>query len=411
LVCQNRAERRAIKTVLHDFEVNDEQVTVNTFADRAEQGPVENVVTLLFAPPPPWHESILVTGEIGQVEIMCFRHELARLRARVSSAECSYGAENARGLDELGIGTHVVFEDQQNDPQLQELPVYELRDVDEPTDEWAEEIPPADSTLWQDLLMQYGQELPDQDSTDDGNTTVASTPATYSGTARLVRFGDAPPVFFREDIEIDVLLDDEDADCLTIALPPGELQAGMEIAFIPGGQRSILNELLEVYDERLSLEARMFEPLWERALGAAIERVGVDALADSVGRTRFAVHDWRSRRSVPQQDWRFKKVLEISGDVDALNAQQPLWTYLTATRGPHRLIGRLNRAAIAEVARDDREQRQLEELERYVGRDLEDIYDQVELVTVLSVSDPVQVPLNDCGRYLTEDDPCRRSYQ
>ena len=86
-------------------------------------------------------------------------------------------------------------------------------------------------------------------------------------------------------------------------------------------------------------------------------------------------------------------MLEASGDPEALRAQQPLWQYLTATRGPHRQIGQLNRLAIAEAARDDRNQQHLRELERYIGADLEDLYDQVEPVTVMSVSAPVAVPL------------------
>jgi hypothetical protein len=234
----------------------------------------------------------------------------------------------------------------------------------------------------------------------------------YSGFARLVRFTDAPPVFFRDDAEVDVLLDDEEADGPCIAVPVGQLETGMNVAFLPGGHRSIVGSLFDAYDERLSLEAKMFEfePLWERAINAAIANVGLEALAASVGRTKFAVLDWRSRRSVPQQDWRFKMVLEASGDEEALRAQKPLWKYLTATRGPHRVIGRLNRAAIGEAARDDREQPHLHELERLVGRDLEDLYDQVEQVTVLSVSAPAAVPLSCCGQYLADDDPYLRSH-
>jgi hypothetical protein len=101
--------------------------------------------------------------------------------------------------------------------------------------------------------------------------------------------------------------------------------------------------------------------------------------------------------------------LEAAGDEEALRSQMPLWNYLTATRGPHSHIGKLNRLAIAEAARDDEKQVHLNELERYLGRDLEDLYDQVEQVTVQSVSAPATVPLADCGRFLADDDPYIRS--
>ena len=153
----------------------------------------------------------------------------------------------------------------------------------------------------------------------------------------------------------------------------------------------------------------MFEPLWERALAAAVNREGIEGLATLTGRGPDAVRSWLMGRNIPQQDWRFKKVLEASGDAEALRAQQPLWQYLTATRGPHRHIGKLNRLAIAEAAGDDRNQERLCELERYVGRDLEDLYDQVEPVTVMSLSAPSPVPLAHCGRYLPDDDPYLRS--
>ena len=84
-----------------------------------------------------------------------------------------------------------------------------------------------------------------------------------------------------------MLLDDEDADSLTIAVPVDELlETGMSIAFLPGGQRSILNVLLDTYDERHSLEAKMFEPLWERALSAAIAAHGADGIASLTERSQ-----------------------------------------------------------------------------------------------------------------------------
>jgi hypothetical protein len=410
IVCQTNAERSAVKTVLRDFDVDKDEVSVHSFGARFAHGPQSKSVTVLMGPPPPWRSSVLVTGEEGHVEVLCYPHELARLRARVHEAERSHEAENNAALNTLQFGTPcVAFSDAEQLGELTQLPGYEGRPGEESEDERSYDVPAAESTLWEKLVAGYGQELPDADTSDDLDETTAEVLSKpYNGMARLVSFTDAAPVFFRSDAKVDVLQDDDDED-VAVAVPVGELHEGMTIAFLPGGQRSLLEQVLAVYDERLFLEAKMFAPLWQRALLAAVANVGIDGLAALTERTTAAVRSWVNGKNTPQQDWRLKRVLEASGDEEVLRAQQPLWDYLTATRGPHRKIGRLNRQAIAEVAREDREQPHLHELERYVGRDLEDLYDQVELVTVLSVSSPVAVPLSRCGRPLPEDDPYLRS--
>ena len=410
IVCQTNAERSAVKTVLRDFGVNTDDVTVHSFGARFAHGPESKSVTLLMGPPPPWRSSVLVTGEEGRVEVLCYRHELARLRARLHEAECSHEAENSAALNTLQFGTPcVVFTEAEQLGQLAQLPGYDVRPGDEPEDEWGAEVPAAESPLWEKLVARYGQELPEPDSADDLDETTAEVLSKpYNGMARLVRFTDAAPVFLRSDAKVDVHQDADDKGGPG-AVPVGELQEGMSIAFLPGGQQSLVEQVLAVYDERLFLETKMFEPLWERALIAAVANHGIDTLAVLTDRTTAAVRSWVHGKNVPQQSWRFKKVLEASGDAEVLRAQQPLWDYLTDTRGPHRKIGKLNRQAIAEVAREDRDQPHLRELERYVGRDLEDLYDQVELVTVMSVSSPVSLPLSRCGRPLPEDDPYLRS--
>jgi hypothetical protein len=411
VVCQTNAERSAVKTVLSEFGVDKADVTVHSFGARFDHGPDGKTVTLLVGPPPPWRAAVLATGEQGHVEVLCYRHELARVRARVQEAERSHEAENTAALNRLLLGTQSARRDDEDTRgQLVELPGYTVRPAVEPVDEWSTEIPPADSTLWQELLAKYGQELPEPDSSDDVDETTAEVLAKpYNGLAQLVSFTDAPPVFFRSDAEVEVLLDDADNGELTDAVPVGELQEGMSIAFLPGGQRTLLEQVLAAYDERLFLEAKMFEPLWRQALSVAVAERGIAGLAALTERTTAAVRSWVMGKNIPQQPWRFKRVLEAAGDEETLRAQQPLWEYLTATRGPHRHIGRLNRQAIAEAAREDRDQARLHELERYVGRDLEDLYDQVELVTVTSVSSPTRVPLSHCGRYLPDDDPYLRS--
>lgn len=409
VICQTNAERNAVKAMLRDYGVDEATATVHSFGARFPHGPVGHTVTLLVSPPPPWRASILNGGEEGRVEVLCYRHEVARLETRVAEVEHDHEAANAAALNLLRLGTVGGAENADIAISVDELPGYDAR-PDEPCEHGTNpEVPDADSTLWRDLLASFGNELPDQDSSDDAEPTVTAALSPYDGYARLVRFADAPPVFFRGDAEVDVLLDGDTEDDLTLSLPVAEVQPGMTVAFLPGGQRGIRDTLLAKYDSRLHLESKMFEPLWRRAITAAVERNGVDGLAELTERTGAAVRAWLSGRNIPQQPWRFKKVLEASGDAEALRAQQPLWQYLTATRGPHRRIGQLNRLAIAEAARDDAEQPHLRELERYIGGDLEDLYDQVEPVTVASVSEPTEVPLAHCSHYLSEDDPYLRS--
>lgn len=409
IFCQTNAERAAVKGMLHEFGVDEDQVTVHSFGARFDHGPDGKTVTVLVGPPPPWKAAMLVSGEEGHIEVLCYRHEIARLRARVREAEHSHESENTMALNRLDLGAATTVVDIETEADLAELPGYAVRDTEEPEDEWSKEVPTPDSMLWKELLEQFGLELPDGDSSDDMEEGDAAPTTPYDGLARLVRFTDAPPVFMRNDAVADVLLDEKEDDSLTSVVPVGELEEGMTIAFLAGGQRSLVDVLLAAYDQRLSLEAKMFEPLWDRARRAAVANVGIEGLAALTERTPAAVRAWVSGRNIPQQSWRFKKLLEASGDTEAMGAQQALWNYLTATRGPHRVIGKLNRLAIAEAARDDPEQKQLKELEHYVGHDLEDFYDQVEPVTVMSVSEPVAVPLSRCGRYLPEDDPYLRS--
>lgn len=257
--------------------------------------------------------------------------------------------------------------------------------------------------MWAKLVTLYGQELRDEADTGAEEEPGVVDLRPYGGTARLLRFSDAPPVLFRDDAPVDVLAnEDEEA---TLQLMPADVRAGMVVAFLPGGGRSVLDELLSLYDIQLDVEQRMFLPLWKQAIRTATEKTGVDGLANALGRSKFAVWDWLAGRTTPREEWRLKRILEISGCEEAIRAQAPIWTFLSTLRGQHRRIGRLNNLAIAEALRDDPNPIHLRELERKVGHRLNDIYDHIERVTVTSVSEPVAVPLAACGRPLSDDDP------
>lgn len=413
VVCQTNAERGAVKATLREFGVTEKQATVHSFGTRFPYGAAgSKFVTLLVGPPPPWKAGILASAEEGQVEVLCYPHEVPRLEARLSETARSHEHENARALNELGIGQHSSASEPAPEVAPIQLHSYRQRDSEQQTDEWSRDVPAADSELWRELLASFGQELSDGPATDDEEASVGAPTTPYSGTARLVRFGDAPPVFMRDDGEVDVLLDpdadgEDDGDG-TLTVRIGELRAGMTVAFLPGGQRSLVDVLLAAYDQRLSLEAKIFAPMWQRALVAAVAAHGYEGLAALTGRTPAAVRAWALGRNIPQQEWRFKRLIEASGDEEAIRAQASLWRYLTATRGPHRQIGRLNHRAVVEAARDDASQPHLRQLERYVGRELEDLYDQVEPLQVASVSAPMPVPLSRCGQFLDDDDPYLR---
>ena len=151
------------------------------------------------------------------------------------------------------------------------LPGYDARPEPAPTDEFSAVVPPANSQLWRELLSSFGNELPDAGSSDDAEAATVLAGNPYDGYAHLVRFSDAPPVFFRSDANVDVLLNEDGADeGLTANLPVADLQPGMVVAFLPGGQRSIRDMLLAIYDERFHLEAKMFAPMWSRAIDNAV---------------------------------------------------------------------------------------------------------------------------------------------
>jgi hypothetical protein len=413
VVCQTNAERGAVKATLREFGVTEEQATVHSFGTRFSYGAAgSKFVTLLVGPPPPWKAGILASAEEGQVEVLCYPHEAPRLEARLTECARSHEPENAVALNALGIGNHSAPAVSAPDVAPIRLHSYRQRHSEPETDEWSAEVPAAGSELWRELLESFGQELPDGPLTDEEEVSAGMSTTPYTGHARLVRFSDAPPVFMRDDGEVDVLMgsdrerEDDGDETLTVRI--GDLRAGMTVAFLPGGQRSLLDVLLAAYDQRLSLEAKMFAPMWQRALTSAVATHGYDGLAALTERTPGAVRSWAIGRNIPQQEWRFKRLIEASGEDDAIRAQVSLWRYLTATRGPHRQIGRLNHLAVVETARDDASQAHLRQLEQYVGMDLEDLYDQVEPLHVASVSAPMPVPLSRCGQFLDDDDPYLR---
>jgi len=405
IMCQTRVEKFAIQDEIEEFELGG-VASCATMSDRLPYGTARvRTTTLLLGPPPPWRAGLLASGEQGRVEVLCYPHERARLEARVAEAEMDHTDATLGALARLGIVGRVanVGEDGAS-ARVEQLPPLATREEPKVAEG---EAPAPEDPMWARLVAMYGQELQGEADAGAEEEPGVIDLRPYGGMARLVRFSDAPPVYFRDDAPIDVLSEEDEET--TVQLLPHDLRPGMVVAFLPGGGRSVLDELLSLYDGQVGVEQRMFLPLWKEAIRAAIDKVGVDGLAAELGRTKFAVWDWLAGRSTPREEWRFKRILEISECAEALRAQKPIWTFLSTLRGQHRRVGRLNNLAIAEALRDDPNPVHLRELEQKVGRPLHDIYDHIERVTVSSVSAPVAVPLAACGRPLADDDPLSTS--
>ncbi len=417
VLCQSETERLALRAALAELGVD---VPVASFSRRLHHGDGrEHELTLLVGAPPPWQGHILLTGEAGQLEVLCYRHEVDRLRAiaRSLADPAMIAAANSASLDALGVSSRngrigaYSAEPEAAPVALTHGMTFTRSGVKGDCEPVSPEVTPLDTGLWQELIMLWGTDLADEASDSDGDDYPAAVTA-YCGYAREVTFTDGSRVLFRDDGEVDVLGVDDEGEEDIVARPPGELARGDRIAFLPGaGRRSLLDTLMAAHDERLAAEQRMLEPLYRRALDLAVAEHGVEGLAAIVGRQRFSVWDWLADRAKPGTKTAFEALLRASGDDDAWRARAPIWEYLSRKRGVHRYIGRLMRKAIAEGLRDDGARPALARLGEVVRRnDLEDLFDQVEELEVLRVSPSEQLPLRHCGRYLDLDDPTMAAF-
>jgi hypothetical protein len=416
VLCQNETERLALRAALADLDL---EVPVVGFSRRLPFGPTNGAdVTLCLGAPAPWQAHLLLTGEAGRLEVLCYRHEVPRLRrlARAAADPAAVDAANHAALDALDIPrVGPVSAPPEEAAPVTLVPGYEYTPqgdsrVAEPvTDKPAPDTGPG---LWQELITMWGEDLPgrsgDEDEDEDGDEGSFA----YGGYARELRFDDGSRVLFRDDGELDVLTVNDDGEEVIVGLTPGQLERGMTVAFLPGsGRRSLLDILMAAYDDRLAAERRLFEPLYRRALDAAVATHGVAELARIVGRERFSVWDWLADRAKPGDERAFELLLVASGDQEAYAARAPMWEYLSHKRGVHRRIGWLMRQAIAETLLGEPDRPQLRALETLVARtDLEDLFDQVEELKVLRVGEPELVPLRYCGRYLDSDDPMMAAF-
>lgn len=410
VLCQTRAEGLATRETLDGFGLGVQQgVRVASYADRIPWGGESSLLTLLLAPPPPWHSAMLLSGERGKTEVLCYAHEAGRLNSAVRAVTFDYaGAQhNAAIADALQLPSSRVLlpaSGPGTDVLLVKADGYGPRTGAPPDDETDLTRPGGDVSCWEELVGLYGQDLPfgRVDAETDGEVEAA-----YAGQARLVRFTDAQPVYFRDDAPITVYLAEAPVNGRSIvSLLPGGLIAGMTVLFLPGAQRNdLVGTLTEAWDEQLQMEQRMFEPLFREALDAAVENVGIAQLARACGHGSATVHKWVSGQNWPQKPEKFQVILDLAEMPHVSRAAAPIWRYFERVRGAHRYIGRLLNEAVKETVVADTNRDTLDKLSRLVGRDLEDIFDQLVSVTVKSVDAPRPVPLAACGQFLDPDDP------
>lgn len=418
VLTQSRAERDALRATLlaSDFLTQDDldcgRVSIASYSQRAELGPAGvGDVTLMLSPPPPAKSALYLSGERGRVEVLCYPFELGRLRASVRSATKSFAGDpyNLAAANTLRIGAPTNG----NRPAaaavdaaalLTELPGYGER-TERETPSHTEKLPDADAGFWESAAGLYDTELP---LPDDDDRAPADPGSSLPGQARLVRFFDGPPMYFAEDADCTAVLKPsrpgEDPDIVT--LKPRQLQSGMRIAVLPGSERGgLLAELMAAWDEGIAPVRARYEPMYRRALEAAIEQHGLEGVATQVGLTADAVRAWRDDRAWPGAGATLRALLDCSGDIEARRNQALIQDYFNRVRSAHRYIGRVLNDAVGETVLHQRGHDSIPKLEELVGRDLTDLFDATSVLTVESVSEARQVPAGCCGSFLDSDDP------
>ena len=422
IVCQTRAEARAMHDALVASGLIDENdfgslVEVTSFSTRNQAGPVEHTIRLLCSPPPPQKASIYLSGEAGAVEVLCYPFEVGRLRSHLARSVREYAGlahnravigaiQGVAGSPNGGVPSAVDA-----DALIAELPGYgeSVVDVsDKPTDI---KLPNADADFWERAPELYDTELT-ADEPDGGDADASESAADYSGSAHLVSFLDGPPMYMRDDAECTVVVDDPEhaGEHDIITLNPQQLDRGMRIAVLPGSERGgLLAELMATWDEGLALVRRRYETMYRRALDAAVERHGIDGVAGIVGLSGAAVRGWHYGRAWPGTAGTLLRLLEASGDEEALSNQALIQDYFRRVRSAHRYIGRVLNEAVGETVLHARGQDSIRKLETLVGRDLTDLFDATSVLTVEHVSEPRAVPAGVCGSFLDRDDPYLKS--
>ena len=416
VLCQTRAERMAVTEALAgengllDAADLEQFVDVRSFSQRGAHGDDPSATTLLLGPPPERHSGVYLAGERGRVEVLCFRHEVRRLRGRLLGAwrDFSDPKPNHAALDRLALGTRpksTAVALPAATELLVELPGYEERTpFAEPDGDQFVQPPEPEDEFWECALELRSSELPDEPPDDD---EPPGERAGAPGRAVLVSFDAAPSMYLREDAEVTVIVTGEEGAPDAVGIDAAQLTAGNIIAVLPGSERgSLLAELMGAWDEQLARVRQRYLPMYERALQAALAQHGIDGVADRVGLTAAAVYTWERGHNYPGSAAALKRLLEASGDEQAIANQAVIQHYFSKTRGAHRHIGRVLNDAVGEtVLHRSGGGDNVRKLEELVGVDLTDLFDNVHVLRVSAVSEPRDVPAGVCGSFLDPEDP------
>ena len=414
IVCQTQADQAALAEALVAEGVLapsalGEWLEIVTFAQRDEQGGDDDRATLYLAPPPPWRASVYLTGERGRAEVLVYPTQVWQLRsafARTWESATDHAA-NAAVLSLLGFPGVEVGARLAPPPPLVELEQVALDETrtteDDYTDAAGHEHVRA---LLEEMVLLYGEEV-------DGEEAVQRERAARAveGTVavRRLRFREGPTLIVGADDLLDVVWTAGGKGAAKVLEKPvADIQPGQRVLVLPGSKRgSLLQEYMASWDRRLGPIRFVYQNRWQRALEAAAATVGRAGLASQLGVTEGTVDGWLDpQRGAmwPQQRRWMREILRLSNDPEAWENRAPIIRYIERTRGTHRHIGRLLNRAVTEVITGG-DKRWTRQLERLVGRTLEDELAAARLLTVGEVGPPEELPYRLIGLFIDPDDP------
>jgi hypothetical protein len=429
LLCQTKAERVAVREALYAGDLLaddalDRFVTFSSFAEHVKQqtAPAETT-TVLLGPPPERFAGVYLAAGRGRVEALCFPLELPRLRARAEAAAKRYTdpTANHRALDRLGINLQAAtlrVDTAAAGPAVVELDGWQETDTFElPAELNALPLPDPADQFWERALELRTEDLPTDAADEDDIAASAEIPPGAPSLAVYVQFVDGPPMWLRVDADIAVVSIGADGEAQVGSVEAVRLEAGMRIAVLPGSERgSLLGELMAAWDDRLATVQMRYVPMYRRALALAeMNCGGAEGLAKRVGLSEAAIRTWLRGENRPGQLRHLQALLQASGDEVAIANAAVIHEYFARTRGAHRVIGRVLNECVEETvlygAAGGETLAKLAELVNVVPDELTDIFDNVHVLRVASVSAPRGgIPAGVCGSLLDRDDPYLAPY-
>jgi hypothetical protein len=418
IVCQTQADQAALAQSLIDEGVVPpsaigNSVDIVTFSQRDEQGEeLDERVVLYLAPPPPWRASVYVSGERGRVEVLVYPTQVWQLRRAFARAweSATNHTTNAKVLTSIGFVGADTTQAASKPPTLIELAPFTC------DDSLATEADYADAgggrhvkALLDEMESLYGQEIDAEEIERAHARERAHTGPTFG---RRIVFVEGPTLIADADACLDVLRTaGKHGAAKVVEKPVAELEPGNRLIVLPGSKRgSLLQELMDAWDQQLVPIRFVYENLWQAALEAAVEKLTESGLARHLGVTPGTVADWRDvnrgARWPQQRSW-MREVIALSGHEKAQENGARIIRYISRTRGAHRFIGRLlNRSVTESVAGGN--PRWVRKLEKFVGREVEGELAAAQYLTVEQVGEPEEMPARLIGQFIDPDDATMR---